>query len=371
MCQEKYMRKAIDLALGGAGFTAPNPLVGAVIVKEGRIIGAGFHEKYGGLHAERNALADCLARGENPKGADMYVTLTPCCHYGKTPPCTEAIIEHKIGRVIIGSADPNTAAAGESLSILQKAGVTVVTDFMKAECDRLNPVFFHCITCQTPYVIMKYAMTADGKIATASGLSKWITGETARLQVHRDRHRYTAIMAGVGTVLSDDPLLTCRAEGGKNPVRIICDTRLRTPLSAKVVNTSDEASTIIATAVTDPARCAPYLAKGCRIISVSAGPDGHIDLKELMTKLYDTGIDSILLEGGGSLNWSALSAGVVQRVQTYIAPKIFGGRTAKTPVGGTGVNTPAQAFMLKNTQITTLGEDILIESEVVPCSQES
>lgn len=360
----KYMERAIELAKKGTGFTNPNPLVGAVIVRDGRIIGEGYHEKYGQLHAERNAIADCLARGESPEGASIYVTLEPCCHYGKTPPCTEAIIEHKLAEVIIGSRDPNPLVSGKGAAQLRQAGIKVYEDFMKEDCDEINSVFFHYMTTGTPYVVMKYAMTMDGKIATYAGESKWITGEAARKRVHRDRHKYTGICVGVGTVLKDNPLLTCRIDGLKSPVRIICDTNLKTPLTAQVVGEN----TIIATAVTDSERLAPYIEKGCRVLAVHK--DGnHIDLKELMNALGKMKIDSILLEGGGTLNWSALESGIVNKVQCYIAPKIFGGARAKSPVAGTGVEFPSQAVKLTNTKITTIGEDLFIESEVKPCSQ--
>lgn len=379
MAQKKYMRAAIELAKRGAGYTSPNPLVGAVIVKDGRIIGAGFHERYGQLHAERNALADCRSRGNDPEGAALYVTLEPCCHYGKTPPCTQAIIENKLSRVIIGSRDPNPLVSGKGAAVLREAGIQVTEDFMREECDALNPVFFHYITTGLPYVVLKYAMTLDGKIATRAGHSKWITGEAARANVHRDRHRLTAIMAGVGTVIKDDPLLTCRLENiqnpgfssGRNPIRIICDTNLRTPPDAKVVMTAKEIPTIIACSSADKEKHRPYLDAGCQVVTVGKDTNGHLDLRELMEKLAERSIDSILLEGGSTLNWSALKAGIVNKVQAYIAPKLFGGTEAKTPVGGRGVEFPAQAVLLENLQIKKLGENILIESEVKPCSQAS
>ena len=380
MTESKYMQMAIELASKGAGFTSPNPMVGAVIVKDGQVIGAGFHERYGRLHAERNALADCKRRGNDPAGAAIYVTLEPCCHYGKTPPCTEAIIENRLAKVIIGSRDPNPLVSGKGASILREAGIEVVEDFMREECDALNPVFFHYITKGLPYVVLKYAMTMDGKIATWAGNSKWITGETARANVHWDRHRLSGIMVGVGTVIKDDPMLTCRLEdgqraalhhSGRNPIRIICDTHLRTPLSAKVVTTTDEARTIIACCCTDKEKQQPYLDAGCEIVSVGKDTKGHLDLKELMKRLAEMKLDSILLEGGGQLNWSALEAGIVAKVQAYIAPKLFGGAQARTPVGGCGVEFPSQAVTLKNIKIKHLGEDILIESEVKPCSPAS
>ena len=231
MTDRDFMMRAIELAKKGKGWTNPNPMVGAVIVKNGKIIGEGYHEKCGQLHAERNAIASLT---ESAEGATIYVTLEPCCHYGKTPPCTEAILEQKIARVVIGSRDPNPKVAGKGAEILRRAGLQVQEDFMREECDELNPVFFHYITNKTPYVVMKYAMTADGKIATKTGASKWITGEEARNEVQRMRHKYMGIMAGIGTVLADNPLLNTRIEGKKSPVRIICDSKLRMPLDSQI-----------------------------------------------------------------------------------------------------------------------------------------
>lgn len=368
MNDQEYMRLALHLAENGCGWTSPNPMVGAVIVKDGRIIGQGWHEQYGGPHAERNALAACT---ESPAGATMYVTLEPCCHHGKQPPCTDAILAAGIRRVVIGSADPNPLVAGKGVAILREHGVDVTVQVLREDCDRLNRVFFHYITTQRPYVVMKYAMTMDGKIAAYTGTSRWVTGETARNHVQQLRHRYRGIMAGVGTVLADDPLLTCRMEGGRNPVRIICDTHLRTPPDAQVVTTAKEIPTILATCCADQSRHAPYTQAGCRVLSLPEA-DGHVNLKLLMERLGQEQIDSVLLEGGGTLNWAALKSGIVQQVQAYIAPKLFGGSTAKTPVEGAGVPVPDAAFRLKNSRITQLGEDFLIESEVDDsCSPES
>lgn len=360
MDDQKYMQKALLLAKKGCGFVAPNPMVGAVIVKDGRIIGQGWHERYGGLHAERNALASCT---ESPEGAVLYVTLEPCCHHGKQPPCVDAILEAGIRRVVTGSVDPNPLVAGKGIRILREQGVEVTENILQKECEELNEVFFHYIRTGRPFVVMKYAMTMDGKIAAYTGASKWITGEAARAHVHQQRHRYTAIMAGVGTVLADDPLLTCRMEGGKNPIRIICDSALRTPEDANVVTTAGQVPTIIVTCCDDRERQLAYESLGCRILPVGE-KDGHVDLQELMTKLGNEQIDSILMEGGGGLNWNALKSGIVQKVQAYIAPKLLGGQNAHTPVEGIGVPTPDEAVFLKNSRITRLGEDFLIESEV-------
>lgn len=361
------MQRAIDLALTAAGHTAPNPLVGAVIVKDGRIIGEGCHKQYGDLHAERSALAACT---EDPAGADLYVTLEPCCHHGKQPPCTEAIIQAGIGRVIVGSRDPNPLVHGKGNALLQQAGIETITDFQRAACDAINPVFFHFITTGKPYVVLKYAMTLDGKIATVKGLSQWITGEEARAKVHQDRGRLTAIMAGVGTVLADDPLLTCRAPGGRNPIRIIVDSHLRTPLKSQLMATAGDVPTILATTTKDLHRQKPYRACGAQVLVTEPDEAGHVSLPALMSQLAEQNIDSILLEGGGALSWSALSAGIVTRVQTYVAPKIFGGQTATTPVGGPGVDAPDQAFCLETQSVTPVGPDLLIESKVILCSQD-
>ena len=357
---EQYMALALDLARKGAGWTSPNPMVGAVIVKDGQVIGQGYHAKCGDLHAERAALANCQG---DPAGATIYVTLEPCCHHGRQPPCTDAILEAGITRVVVGSGDPNPLVAGKGLDILRSHGVAVTEGVLDAECKALNDVFFHYIQTGRPYVVLKYAMTLDGKIAAYTGASQWITGEAARNHVQQQRHRYRGIMVGVGTVLTDNPRLTCRLPGGRSPTRIICDTHLRTPLNANVVTTARETPTILATCCTDPERQRPYEAAGCQVLCVEE-QDGHVNLPQLMERLGEMQLDSILLEGGGTLNWAALESGIVQKVQAYVAPKLLGGRTAKTPVEGTGVPTPDQAFFLRNSRITQLGEDFLIESEV-------
>ena len=356
----QYMKMALELAQKGMGFTAPNPMVGAVIVKNGRIIGQGYHRKYGELHAEIEALAVCT---EEPKGASIYVTLEPCCHYGKQPPCVNAILEAGIRRVIIGSSDPNPLVAGKGIRILKDHGIEVTENILKEECDKLNEAFFYYIQNKKPYVVMKYAMTMDGKIAAYTGESKWVTGEAARIHVQKQRLKYTGIMVGVGTVLADDPMLTCRLENCRNPVRIICDSHLRTPLTSKIVRTAETIPTILASSSKDQQKIKNYEELGCQVLYVPE-KNGHIDLNRLMELLGAAKIDSILLEGGGSLNWSALESGIVQKVQTYIAPKLFGGEEAKTPVEGKGFPNPASAVLLKNSEITRLGDDLLIESEV-------
>ncbi len=357
----EYMKIAVEIAKKGCGYVNPNPMVGAVIVKDGEIIGKGCHEKYGELHAERNALESCT---KIPKGATIYVTLEPCCHYGKTPPCTEAIIASGIAKVVVGSIDPNPLVAGKGVERLRQNGIEVVEGVLEDECNNLNEVFFHFIKEKTPYVVMKYAMTMDGKIATCNGKSKWITGEAARQNVHKDRHRYSAIIVGVDTVITDNPLLTCRIPNGRNPIRIICDTNLRTPITSQIVTTANCIPTYIATACTEKQKQKPFLDAGCMLLHISQ-KDSHIDLNELMLKLGEEKIDSILLEGGAALNYSALQSGIVNKVQAYIAPKLFGGRNANSPVAGLGVESPNDAFQLTDSKITRFGEDFLIESKVI------
>ena len=368
MIKEEYMRRAIELAKRATGFTNPNPLVGVVIVKEDRIIGEGYHEKCGQLHAERNAFASLK---ESAEGATLYVTLEPCCHYGKTPPCTEAIVENKIARVVIGSRDPNPLVAGKGVRFLREHGIEVIEDYLREECDRINPVFFHYITTKMPYVVLKYAMTADGKTATVTGDSKWITNDASRMKVQHMRHRYMGIMAGIGTVLADDPMLNVRVEGLKSPVRIICDSKLRIPPDSQIVKSAREYRTIVAYADLENVEKKKEILQTMGVETVFC-PDmkKHVNLKHLMEYLGKENIDSILLEGGGTLNDSALQTGVVQEVQAFIAPKIFGGAGSRTPVDGIGIELPSQAAVLKFKDICQIGEDLKITCQVLRKEQE-
>lgn len=360
--KERFMRAAIELAKKGEGWTNPNPLVGAVIVKENQIIGQGYHHKYGDLHAERDALRDCRERGNDPSGAQIFVTLEPCCHTGKQPPCVEAIVQAGIKKVVVGSRDPNPLVSGKGAAFLRERGVEVEEDFLRSECDALNFIFFHYITSKTPYVALKYAMTADGKIATAAGKSKWISCQESRDFVHQLRNKYSCIMAGIGTVLADDPLLTCRIPGGRNPTRIICDSSLRLPLDSQLVQTATEVPTIVACADSAGIDKEKALAqKGVQVIRCGTK---RVDLSLLMQKLGAQNLDSVLVEGGGALNFSLLQAGLVQRVYSFVAPKIFGGAAAPSPVAGSGVLEVADAFSLAQIDARKIGSDVLIEYEV-------
>lgn len=372
MPEEKYMRRAIELAKKGSGHVNPNPLVGAVIVRDGEIIGEGYHECYGQLHAERNAIANAKKRGNSLEGSTIYVTLEPCCHYGKTPPCTEAIIEEKIARVVVGSDDPNPLVSGKGFQMLREKGIEVIPHFLKEECDAMNHVFFHYIRTGTPYVAMKYAMTMDGKIACYTGDSKWVTGEESRAHVQTLRNHYKGIMAGIGTVLADDPMLNCRIEGGRDPIRIIADSHLRIPIDSQLVRTAGQQPLIVACLPdADEEKAAQLQEKGVEVLRIPGVTTADIteeqkeviSLPVLMKELGARKIDGILLEGGGQLNESALQAGIVQRVYCYIAPKIFGGAQAKTPVEGQGLAKAADAWHFTRIGTQEFGQDILLEYE--------
>lgn len=372
MPEEKYMRRAIELAKKGSGHVNPNPLVGAVIVRDGEIIGEGYHECYGQLHAERNAIANAKKRGNSLEGSTIYVTLEPCCHYGKTPPCTEAIIEEKIARVVVGSDDPNPLVSGKGFQMLREKGIEVIPHFLKEECDAMNHVFFHYIRTGTSYVAMKYAMTMDGKIACYTGDSKWVTGEESRAHVQTLRNHYKGIMVGIGTVLADDPMLNCRIEGGRDPIRIIADSHLRIPIDSQLVRTAGQQPLIVACLPdADEEKAAQLQEKGVEVLRIPGVTTADIteeqkeviSLPVLMKELGARKIDGILLEGGGQLNESALQAGIVDRIYCYIAPKIFGGAQAKTPVEGQGLTRAADAWQFNRIGMQEFGQDILLEYE--------
>ena len=360
MEDKEYMRRAIALAQKAGGYAAPNPLVGAVIVKDGRIIGEGYHRRCGEWHAERNALASLT---ESAEGAVMYVTLEPCCHVGRTPPCTEAIIEHKIAKVFIGSRDPNPLVSGKGAKLLRAHGIEVQEDFLREECDALNPIFFHYITTHTPYAALKYAMTLDGKIAAYTGASQWITGTEARQHVQTLRSRYSAVMVGIGTALADDPMLNCRIEGAHQPWRIVVDSHLRLSPDSRLCRTAQEYPTMIACLDTDTDKRKILEEMGVTVV-VCPEEDGHVSLPYLMRALADRQISSVLIEGGGQLSESALRSHIIQHIYAYIAPKLLGGRDAKTPVEGQGADHPDAAAQLTYRRMTRLGEDWLLEYDV-------
>ena len=359
----EYMRRAMELAERGVGFTNPNPMVGAVIVKGGKVIGEGWHERCGEWHAERNAFKNCKVSAE---GATMYVTLEPCCHYGKTPPCTEAIIEHGIARVVIGMEDPNPLVAGKGIAFLREAGIEVVCGIEEEALREQNRVFLKYISTRLPWVALKAAMTLDGKIATRTGDSKWITGAEARAYVHELRHRFMAILVGIGTAVADDPLLNCRIEGRgvRQPIRVVVDSNARLSLESQLVQTAEEYRTIVAYTRFAPEERVKALREAGVEMLLCEEKEGLVDVRNLLELLGQFGIDSILLEGGGSLNYTFLAEGLADELYAFIAPKIVGGMNAKTPVEGLGVEKMADAINLELKNVLNIGDDVLLKLKV-------
>jgi diaminohydroxyphosphoribosylaminopyrimidine deaminase / 5-amino-6-(5-phosphoribosylamino)uracil reductase len=376
MSNAQFMRLALRLARRGYGTTSPNPMVGAVLVNRGKIIGRGWHRRAGLPHAEIEALRDAQNRGNKPKGATLYVTLEPCCTHGRTPPCTDAIIAAGIKKVVIGATDPNPKHAGQGFKILQRAGIEVVHGVLDDDCTRLNEAFNHWIVHRTPFVTVKAAMTLDGKIATASGESKWITGEPARAHGMKLRQGSDAILAGINTVLADDPSLTFRkrkAESGKRKQlrRIILDSQARTPLDAKVVSDEFAWQTTIVVGKLAPKSRVAALAKRVNVVIAPAKKSAignrqpAIDLRRLLKKLGAENVTSLLVEGGGEVNASFLLGGLTQRVAFFYAPKILGGRDARKAVAGAGAKSLSEVLQLQEIEWRQLGEDLLLTARVV------
>ncbi|MEK4946519.1 bifunctional diaminohydroxyphosphoribosylaminopyrimidine deaminase/5-amino-6-(5-phosphoribosylamino)uracil reductase RibD [Carnobacterium sp. FSL W8-0810] len=359
---EVYMRMALELARKGKGWTTPNPLVGAVIVKGGRIIGQGYHQKYGQPHAEVNAIASAK---EDVTGATLYVTLEPCSHFGKTPPCSDLLIDKNIKRVVVGTLDPNPLVAGKGIERLRNNGIEVVTGVLEEESQKLNEIFIKYIVTKEPFVVMKNAMSLDGKIATVTGESQWISGESSRKQVHSLRHELAGIMVGIETIIKDDPQLTSRTLNSRNPIRIVVDSQLRIPIASKVLTQQDKAKTIVATTKrANNEKLDTLKQMGIEVIVIKVKCE-RVDLRELMKVIGAKGIDSILLEGGANLNFSALEEGIVDKIQSYIAPKIIGGKEAKTAVEGAGIQLLKNAFKIDRMTPVMVGEDLFVESYIV------
>ncbi len=367
----EYMQRAIELARRGAGFVNPNPMVGCVVVKNDAIITEGYHEYYGGFHAERNALTNC---NSDCKDATLYVTLEPCCHYGKTPPCTEIIIEKGIKKVVVGLLDPNPLVSGKGISILQNAGIEVVAGVEEDKIKDLNKVFLKYIQTKRPYVLLKTAMTLDGKIASYTGDSKWITNEKSRKLVHKLRSEMMGIVAGIGTVKSDDPMLNCRLDVQQptansqqsihQPIRIIVDTKASISLESNIVKTANEYKTIIAHTNSASQENIEKLNSLNVETLLCDEKDNHVDINDLMTKLGHKGIDSLLLEGGSCLNAAFLQAGCVDEVYAFIAPKIIGGEHSKSPIGGQGIELMKDAITFDKIEIEQIENDILIKGKI-------
>lgn len=358
------MAEALRLAEKARGRTSPNPMVGAVLVKEGRIIGKGYHTKAGAPHAEIEAFQNAQ---EDPRGVTLYVTLEPCCMHGKTPPCTEAIIQAGIRRVVAAMVDPDPRVSGKGIQQLREAGIQVDVGILEDRARRLNEAFITYQTTGLPFVISKFAMSLDGKIATKTGDSKYITNEQSRAYVHRLRDQVDAIMVGIGTVMADNPLLTTRLPSarGQHPHRIIVDTNLSIPLSAKVVTDLSEADTTIFTAeAVDRKKAEQLRERGVSIHSVAYDQHGRLDLRQIFEHLGKRNILSVLLEGGAKLNGSAFLSRLVDKVLVFIAPMIIGGKDARSPVEGSGIEALGDAVRLSQITVQRFGEDILVEGYV-------
>ena len=358
-----YMKRALELSLKGIGKTNPNPLVGAVIVKDGRIIGEGYHEYFGGPHAEVNAIRNAW---EDVEGATIYVTLEPCSHYGKTPPCADLLVEKKFKKVVVSMIDPNPKVAGRGVSILRQNNIEVVTGVLEEEARKTNEIFLKYIQEKKPFCILKTAMTLDGKIATKTGESMWITNEKSRNHVHELRNMVSGIMVGVNTIIKDNPSLTTRLEGGgTDAVRIIVDSRLRIPLESKILKLKSDKKTIIATTeMADIDKLKKLRSMENVEVVITPAKESMVDLEFLFDWLGIEGIDSVLVEGGSTLNFSILKKKLADKVIAFIAPKIIGGEEAKMPVGGKGFEHLKDAVLLKDMKVSTFDDDIMIEAYV-------
>lgn len=355
-----YMRRAIELAARARGRTSPNPMVGAVVVKDDSVIGEGFHAFAGSDHAELEALREAEAAAA---GATLYVNLEPCCHYGRTPPCVERIIQAGIRRVVAACEDPNPAVSGKGIAALRAGGLEVDVGLLQEEAARLNEAFFTYIQTGRPFVLLKAAASLDGKIATQTGDSRWITGESARQHVHHLRNEVDAVLVGIGTILRDNPMLTTRlgTPDQRDPTRVVVDNLARLPLRAQVINRASTAPTILAVSEMAPrARLDALEREGVQVLIVPGSPR-RVSLAALMEALGKMGFLSVMIEGGAEINASALQEGIVDKLMLFLAPILIGGKSTPTAVGGEGIETLRQAIRLRDVRVERFGEDVLIE----------
>lgn len=364
-----FMHRALALAERGRGQVEPNPMVGCVLVsQEGEILGEGWHEKYGSNHAEVNALLDAEKRGNSVVGATAYVTLEPCSHYGKTPPCALALVKARVARVVAAMSDPFPEVSGKGFKILEDAGISVSVGVGEEEARRLNAPYLKLVTAGRPWVTAKWAMTLDGKIATRIGSSRWITSGEARDFVHETRARMDAVLVGAGTVLADDPMLNARPKSGKvlrQPLRVVADARLETPLTSKLVQTAREFPVLLAVGSKVPAeKIQPFETAGCEIFRFTRSERAG-QMAELLDELGRRRLTNLLVEGGSSVFGALLDLQEIDEVQAFIAPKLCGGRDAVTPIGGHGIERMEKAFQLETTQFIQLGPDVLLTGRVV------
>jgi diaminohydroxyphosphoribosylaminopyrimidine deaminase/5-amino-6-(5-phosphoribosylamino)uracil reductase len=354
---EHWMRRVLRLAEKGRGRTSPNPMVGAILVKDGKVVGEGYHAKAGEAHAEIVALQ--RAR-EEARGAVLYLNLEPCAHYGKTPPCAPQVIEAGVKRVAIGMEDPNPLVKGKGVEILRRAGLDVEVGILEKECRRSNEAFCKYILKKEPFVVLKVAATLDGKIATRNGDSKWISGEASRRFAHKLRDQVDGVLVGIGTVLKDDPLLTVRIRGGRDPYRIVLDSRLRIPEAAKLIGTSPAKVVIAATELAPEDNIERLGKRGVRILTLDS-KEGRVNLKSCLSKLGEIGMMSLLVEGGSQVNGSFLDEGLVDKLLLFLSPKLIGDRLAPGIFGGRGVSNLQEAIPLREIKAKRIGEDIFLE----------
>lgn len=354
------MRHALALAGRAAGRTSPNPMVGAVVLRGGKVVGEGYHRRAGKAHAEIEALRKA---GDKARGADLIVTLEPCCHQGRTGPCTEAVIAAGIRRVYVGMQDPNPLVKGKGMRALRRAGIEVKSGVLRKECERLNEVFLKYIRTGLPFVTMKAAISLDGKIATNSGDSQWITGPEARKRVHRLRNRVDAIVVGAGTVVKDDPQLTTRLgkRSGRNPVRVVLDTSNRVPPEARVFQNADRDRVIYVTTGNTPVPHLEQLGEaGVEVWTLRPLEDG-VPLESVLRRLAENGLTDVLIEGGSHINASALKEGIVDKVMFFVAPILIGGNGAISVIGGPGIKHLKDALPLRQASVTPVGKDWMVE----------
>lgn len=359
---ERFMRRALDLAERAVGLTSPNPMVGAVVVRQGEIVGEGFHRAAGEPHAEVEALR---AAGPRARGATLYVTLEPCAHQGRTPPCAPAVAAAGIRRVVIAACDPNPLVAGRGLSGLRQAGLETAAGVLAGEAERQNRVYLTAMRRLRPHVTLKAAMTLDGKIADARGAARWITGEEARREAHRLRSRADAIVVGIGTLLADDPALTVRLgrPWPREPWRVVLDTGARTPPSARVLSGPTPARALIAVGEGAPGDRVAALRQAGATVAVCGTRDGRVDVTGVLRDLFAREVRGVLVEGGGEVHAAFLDAGAVDRAAVFVAPVLLGGRSAPSPVGGAGLALE-RAVRLGEVEVRRLGRDVLLEADV-------
>ena len=358
---ERWMKRALHLAEKGRGRTSPNPMVGAVLVKDGRVIGEGYHIKAGEAHAEILALRQAR---EEAKGATLYLYLEPCTHYGKTPPCAPVVIEAGVGRVVIGMEDPNPVVRGKGIESLKGAGLDVEIGVLENACRRLNEAFRKYILEKVPFVILKVAATLDGKIATREGDSKWISGEVSRRLVHRLRNQVDGIVVGIGTIMKDDPMLTARITGGRDPDRVILDSRLRIPEDAKVIETSPSKTILATTELAPKDKRERLQRRGVRVLVLDS-VEGRVNLKSCLSRLGEMEMVSILVEGGSQVNGSFLDEGLIDKVLLFLSPKLIGDPEAMGIFGGKGVATLKEAISLDEFRVRRIGGDLLLEGYIL------